>query len=151
ETVLLGTNVDDDKNMQKITAEARPGIKEMTRGHKPGDILVKLDADPYYRSFRNSSTHVLAAKLDEQSIRAAHKAGHAVVATDWMCDATGFTFTASGGDGKQVAIMGDQVKLADGLKLSAKLPLPGYVRLLRHGEEIAKSEGKAEFELAPKE
>ena len=64
-TVLLGTNVDEDKRMQKITAALRPGIKEMTRGRKPGDILVKLDADPYYRSFRNSSTHVLAPKLDE--------------------------------------------------------------------------------------
>ena len=47
--------------------------------------------------------------------------------------------------------MGDEVKLADGLKLTARLPLPAYVRLLRHGKEVAKSEGKAEFEFAVKE
>jgi hypothetical protein len=29
--------------------------------------------------------------------------------------------------------------------------VPAYVRLLRHGEELAQSEGKAEFEFALKE
>ncbi len=151
ESVLLGTNVDEDKKMQKITATLRPGIKEMTRDHKPGDILVRLDTDPYYRSFRNSSTHLLAPKLDESAVRAALKAGHAFVAHDWMCDATGFRFDAFDAHGKQVAIMGDEVKLVDGLKLAAKLPLPAYVRLLRHGEEVAKTEGKSEFEFAVKD
>jgi len=150
DTVLLGTNVDEDKRMQKITAALRPGIKELTKGRKPGDILVKLDADPYVRSFRNSSTHVLAPTLDERSIRTALKAGHAFVAHDWMCDASGFRFEASDANDNRVAILGDAVTLADGLKLRAKLPLPAYVRLLRHGEEVAKSEGKAEFEFTPK-
>jgi hypothetical protein len=148
DTVLLGTNVDEDKKMQKITAAFRPSIKEMTKGRKPGDILVKLDADPYYRSFRNSSTHVLAPNLDEGAIRTALKAGHAFVAHDWMCDATGFRFEAIDAGGKRAALMGDAVKLTDGLKLTAKLPLPAYVRLLRHGVEVAKSEDKAEFEFA---
>jgi len=102
------------------------------------------------RSFRNSSTHVLAPKLDERAVRAALKAGHAFVAHDWMCDATGFHFVANNSSGKQAALMGDQVNLADGLKLSAKLPLPAYVRLLRQGAEVAKSEGKSDFEFAPK-
>ena len=68
-----------------------------------------------------------------------------------MCDATGFRFDATDANGKPAAIMGDEVKLTDGLKLTAKLPLPAYVRLLRHGKEVAKSEGKAEFEFAVKE
>jgi hypothetical protein len=133
--------------MQKVTAGLRPGIREMTKGHKAGDVLARLDVDPYYRSFRNSSTHILAPKLDEQAIRAALKAGHAYVAHDWMCDATGFRFDAIDAAGKPVAGMGDEVKRADGVKLSARLPLPAYVRLLRHGKEVAKSEGKAEFEF----
>src|SRR5207302_3593108 len=57
QTVLVGTNVDDDDKMRKVSARARPGIKEMTRGRKPGDVLVRLDVDPYFRSFRNPSTH----------------------------------------------------------------------------------------------
>jgi hypothetical protein len=151
ETVLLGTNVDADDKMQKITAALRPGIKEMTKGRKAGDVLAKLDFDPYFRSFRNSSTHVLAPKLEEPAIRSALKAGHAYVSHDWMADATGFRFDAINADGKQAAIMGDEVKLTDGIKLTAKLPLPTYVRLLRHGREVAKSEGKADFEFQVKE
>ncbi len=150
-TVLLGTNVDADKEMQTITAARRPGIKEMTRGHKRGDILAKLDFDPYFRSFRNASTHVLAPKLDELTLRAALKAGHAFVAHDWMCDARGFRYDALDSHGKLAAIMGDELKLADGVKLTAKLPLPAYVRLLRHGEEVARSEGKAGFAFDVKE
>jgi hypothetical protein len=150
-TVLLGANVDEDAKMQKVTAGLRPGIKEMTKGHKPGDILAKLDTDPYFRSFRNSTTHILAPKLKEDTIRTALKAGHAFVAHDWMCDTTGFRFTATDMNDMVAAIMGDEVKLADGMKLAAKLPLPAHVRLTRDGKEVAKSEGKAEFEFAVKE
>ncbi len=151
ETVLVGTNVDEDKQMRKVTAALRPGIKEMTKGRKPGDVLARIDTDPYVVSFRNSATHVLAPKLDETTLRAALKAGHAFVGHDWMCDATGFRFIASDSHGRQAAIMGDEVKLADGLTLTAKLPLPAYVRLLRYGKEVAKSDGKADFEFTVKE
>jgi hypothetical protein len=150
-TVLLGTNVDEDKKMQRISSTFRPGIEEMTQGHKPGDILVTLDIDPYLRSFKNSSTHVLAPKLDEPTIRSALKAGHAFVAHDWMCDPTGFRFDASDANGTRMAIMGDQFRMADGIKLSTKLPLPAYVRLLRHGAEVATSDGQSEFEFVVKE
>jgi hypothetical protein len=151
ETVLIGTNVDQDASMRKVTAALRPGIKELTKGHKPGDVLVRLDTDPYFISFRNAATHVLAPRLDEPAIRAALKAGHAFVAHDWMCDATGFRFAASDSRGGQAAVMGDAAKLADGLKLTARLPLPAYLRLLHCGKEVAKSDGKAEFEFAVKE
>jgi hypothetical protein len=151
ETVLVGTIVDTDKQMRKITAAARPGIKEMVKGYKPGDIVARVDIDPYFRSFRNASTHVLAPKLDEAAIRAALKGGHAFVAHDWMCDTSGFRFAAIDNSGKHVALMGDQVKLTGGLKLMAKFPLPAYVRLLQGGKEVAQSEGKAEFEFTLKE
>jgi len=150
-TVLVGTNVDEDKKMQRITSTFRPGIAELTKGHKPGDIVVKVDLDPYFRSFRNSATHVLAPTLDELAIRSALKAGRAFVSHDWMCDATGFQFNASDNSGKQTAIMGDELKMADGLKLTAKLPLPAYVRLLRYGAEVATSQGQSEFEFPLKE
>lgn len=150
-TVLIGTNVDEDKKMERISSTFRPGIETMTKGHKPGDILVKVDVDPYFRSFRNSSTHVLAPTLDESTIRAALKAGHAFVAHDWMCDATGFQFDASDANSTRMAIMGDEVKMADGIKLSTKLPLPAYLRVLRHGDEVATSQGQSEFEFAVKE
>jgi hypothetical protein len=144
DTVLLGTNVDEDKQMRKVTAEQRPGIKELTKGRKKGDIVASVDLDPYSRSFRNLSTHVLAPKLDEASIRAALKGGHAYVAHDWMGDATGFRFEGNH-DGKRVAIMGDEVKRQDGLMLSAKLPTPATIRLIHGGKVVATADGKTEF------
>src|SRR6266446_4361747 len=85
-TVLVGTNVDPDKDMRRITAESRPSIRELTKGHKPGDLLARADFDPYYRSFRDSATHILAPELTEAGIRSALQQGHAFVSHDWMCD-----------------------------------------------------------------
>jgi hypothetical protein len=150
ETVLVGTNVDPDEKMRKVTAALRPAVRELTKGHKVGDVVARLDFDPYYRSFRNASTHVLAPRLEETAIRSALRAGHAYVAHDWMGDATGFQFEANDAGGKLLAGMGDEIKLSEGSKLVAELPLPAYVRLLRFGEEIANSEGKRQFEYAVK-
>ncbi len=110
DTVLVGTNVDADDKMRRVTAALRPGIREMTRGRRPGDVLARLDFDPYYRSFRNSGTHVLAPRLDEPAIRAALQAGHAYVSHDWMGDPTGFRFEAAAGAVR--ADMGDEGALS---------------------------------------
>ena len=150
ETVLLGTIVDQDDQMRKVTALFRPGIKQMTQGRKPGDILARVDLDPYHRSFKNVSTHVLAPTLDEAALRTAVKAGHVYVGHDWMCDPTGFSFEAVTSAGKSVAKMGDEVMLVDGLTLAATFPLPAHVRLLLRGEEIATGDGKSDFAFSLK-
>ena len=142
ETVLLGTIVDKDNGMRKITAGTRPGIKAMTKGHQPGDILARVDLDPYQRSFWNTSSHILAPKLDEAALRTALKAGHAYVAFDWMCEATGFRFEAFNPDGQPIGIMGDEVKDVEGLTLHAQYPLPCQTRLLRNGGLVAETLGK---------
>ncbi|MFO0939013.1 MAG: hypothetical protein U0798_21125 [Gemmataceae bacterium] len=142
-TVLIGTNVDEDKSMKKVTSTLRPGIKAMTKGHKPGDILTKLDLDPYARSFLNSSTHILAKKLEEGSIRDALHAGHAYVAHDWICDPKGFQFLAESSNLERVGIMGDDVTLIKGLQLKANLTAPAYIRLMRAGVEVAKWDSAA--------
>jgi hypothetical protein len=148
DTVLVGTNVDPDDQMRRVSAGLRPSVRELTKGHKPGDVIARVDCDPYYRAFRNVSTHVLAPKLDEPALRAALKAGHVYVAHGWMGDPTGFRFEAVDAAGKVLATMGDEVKQSDGVKLSARLPLPALVRLLRHGKEVTRVEGKSEFEYA---
>jgi len=149
QTVLLGTTVDKDDQMRKVTASARPGIRELTKGHKPGDVLVRLDIDPYERSFRNSITHVLATGLDETAIRLSLKSGHAYVAHDWMCDAKGFRFEAFRADGKSAAIIGDEIDAAKGLKFVAQFPAPCQMRLLRDGARVAEASGaRAEFPVA---
>ena len=152
ETVLVGTIVDKDDKMRKVSASARPGIRELTKNRKPGDLLARLDLDPYFRSFLNVSTHILAPELSEASIRAALKSGHAYVSHDWMCDPTGFTFEAVrpepsasdnfGGKSPRAAqparvVMGDEIKFAPGLKLAARFPLECKARLLKDGKVVA--------------
>lgn len=145
ETVLLGTNVDKDDKMRRITADLRPGIREMTRGRTPGDVLVRLDMDPYFRSFRNVSTHVLARGSTEGSVRAALKAGQAYVAHDWMCEATGFDYAAVGADGRRAGLMGGEVRLSRGMVLTVKLPVRAYLRLLWQGQEVARADNQSVF------
>lgn len=133
--VRIGTNVDRDDQMRMVDAKGRPGLLEMMRGRQPGDILARVDLDPYERSFRNAATHVLAPELTEAALRAAIKAGHAYVSHDWLCDATGFSFTAG------AAIMGDEVPAASGAALRASAPLACRWSLLRNGEVIQTGEG----------
>lgn len=139
-TVLLGTIVDKDENMRAITAEQRPGIKEMMKGHKPGDILARVDFDPYYRSFFNVSTHIFAKEKTEPAIRAALKAGHAYVSHDWMCDPKGFEFFASSGKAGEIGgIMGDEVVTREALALVASFPVECKIRWIKDGKALGKS------------
>jgi hypothetical protein len=137
-TVRFGTIVDKDEDLRKATAGSCPGIRELTKGHQPGDILVQADFDPYYRSFRNVTTHILAPELTESAIRAALQQGHAFVCHDWMCDGTGFSFSLSA---PGQALMGDEVKFGDGQKLRARFPVACRIRLLRNGKVVAEMEG----------
>lgn len=133
-TVRFGTNVDKDEDMRKATAGTYPGIRELTKGRKSGDEVARADLDPYYRSFRNATTHILAPELTESSIRSALQQGHAFVSHDWMCDATGFSFVLSP---STPAFMGDEVKFSTEQKLLARFPVACHIRLLRNGKVVA--------------
>jgi hypothetical protein len=148
ETVLIGTNVDRDDQMRKFAATLRPGIRALTKGHRPGDILARLDFDPYYRSFQNVSTHVLAAELTEDAIRSALREGHAYVSHDWICAPSGFFFeliTPGSAEERQElgsrVIMGDAVKFTPGRKLVARFPVMCHIRLMSGGKVIAEQTG----------
>jgi hypothetical protein len=141
ETVRVGTNVDADDQMRSISAAVRPGIRAMTKGHNPGDVLARLDIDPYHRSFRNMSTHILARELNETAIRSALGTGRAYVSHDWMCDPTGFRFewiSATAGPG---GLMGDEPKFAPGQTLVARFPVSCHIRLLSGGRLVAEQSG----------
>jgi hypothetical protein len=144
DTLLLGTIVDKDEDMRTLTADAMPGIREMTKGRQPGEIVARLDFDPYYRSFRNVSTHILAPELSEAAIRAALKAGHAYVSHDYLCNPSGFVYAAQrAGEEQLAAIMGDELPFEAGLRLVAEFPVECEVRLLKNGEEVSKSRARA--------
>ena len=136
--VLLGTIVDPDDRMQKVSALIRPGIRELTKGHRPGDTVVRIDFDPYVHSFRSVSTHVWAGELTEPALREAVLSGHVYVAHDWMGDPNGFRFTALAptSPGRR-HLPGTELRFEDGIQLEAEFPLPcSRIRLIRNGAQI---------------
>lgn len=144
ETALLGTIVDKDEGMRKVRASLRPTLRPMLTGKAPGAIVAQIDFDPYERSFRNVSTHVLAPAQTEPALRAAAKAGRVYVSHDWMGDPTGFDFHAvAGGQGPSglSVPMGDERPWSPGLRLQVRSPLPATIRLLRDGSVEALAEG----------
>lgn len=147
--VGVGTIVDKDEDLRKIAIASQPSLAEMVKDHKPGDIVARLDFDPYFRSFLNVATHILAPELAEPAIRAALKAGHAYVSHDWMCDPTGFVFGArKEGAEKLDAVMGDEIAWDPALRLVAELPVECDIRLIKDGQEVNKVHGR-EYSFTP--
>jgi hypothetical protein len=118
----------------RITTEQSAGVAELTRGRKAGELVARLDFDIYERSMSYVNTHILAAKLDEATVRDALKRGHAYVAHDWLCDATGFAFLAEGKARQRV--MGDEIKVADAMTLKVATPLVCTLKLIQNGSVI---------------
>jgi len=119
----------------QVTADKVPGVAALVKGKKPGELIARLDFDPYERSLRYVSTHILSHELSETAVRDALRHGHAFVAHDWLCDSTGFAFVAAE-DAKTVAIMGDEVKLGGASTLIAATPVNCTMKLIRNGEVI---------------
>jgi hypothetical protein len=122
-------------------------VAALAAGRKPGEVIARLDFDPYERSFRYVSTHILADRLTEGDIRSALARGHAYVAHDWLCDPTGFAFVAEAA-GKRVAIMGDEVSRRQGLKIKAEATAACTLKLFRGGELVKSVEGR-QIEFMP--
>jgi len=114
-------------------------LKLLVNGKKPGDLILDLDLDPYPRSFRHVSTHLLMKNVDEASVWDALAEGRAYVAFDWLADPTGFVYRADAGD-KNWPI-GSEVTRQDGLRLRAEAPLEGRYKLVRNGEVVADERG----------
>ncbi|HLG17110.1 MAG TPA: histidinol phosphatase [Blastocatellia bacterium] len=119
----------------RVTASQAPGVAELVRGRKPGELIARLDFDPYERSLTYVTTHVLAKELSEPAVRDALRRGHAYVAHDWLRDATGFAFVASRG-GKLTGTMGDEVPAGGGLVLEAATPVACRLKLIRNGAVV---------------
>jgi len=104
--------------------------------------------DPYDVAFRFVSTHILALELTDSAIRDSLRNGRAYVAHDWLCDATGFVFTA--GNNLGVFDMGDTVPMLPNTRLVARLPLAAKLKLIHNGSVVSESEG-SELRFVPKE
>jgi acetyl esterase/lipase len=109
--------------------------------------------DPYAVAFRHVSTHILARELTEADIRESLTAGRAYVSHDWLCDPTGFSFTAENNLG--LFDMGDQVPLS-GLAVGkttirVSLPIPAKLKLIHDGQVVSEADTARKFAYVPTE
>ena len=96
-------------------------VKGLIKGKRPGDLVLEMDLDPYERSFRHVSTHLLMNELTEPAVVDALKSGRAYVAFDWLADPTGFVFEAV--NGEQHWPVGSEPRMTEGLRLRGAAPL----------------------------
>jgi hypothetical protein len=125
----------------RITSREAPRISELVKGRSPGDIIGSLDFDPYDRSLRYVTTHVLAGKLAEADIRNALARGHAYVAHDWLCDPAGFCFLALNDRNQMMGVMGDEIRPSNGVVLKASFSAPCSIRVIFDGHTLSEIEG----------
>jgi acetyl esterase/lipase len=110
------------------------------RTHLPSAKVTKDQTDAFTAAFRHATTHILATELTPEAIQSSLAARHVYVAHDWLCDPTGMAFSAQSYFG--VFEIGDTVAhnpLTGGVTISARLPVPATVRLLRDNMVVAEA------------
>jgi hypothetical protein len=115
-------------------------VKGLIDKKNPGDVVFELDLDPYPRSLKHVSTHLLLPEVTEVAVHEALKQGRAYVAFGWMADSTGFVFQARQND--KTWPLGAEVPMSDELEFQAAAPLPGFFRLIKNGEEFRTEMGR---------
>ena len=102
-----------------------------------GNRHVGFKLDPYASVFRLVRMHVLLEEgtpLNRETLIDAMRKGHAFVGFDVLGDTAGFSFTAE--NGAERRIMGDEIALAGGVRLTAAAPGAATFVLLRNGEKV---------------
>jgi hypothetical protein len=117
-----------------------PNSEELRKGKRVGDVIYKLQLDPYEAALRHVGTHLLLTERTEKGVREALESGRAFVAFDWLADATGFDLAVFH-DTKRHE-MGSQLPFSDKLVLRGAAPLPVHWRLLRNGKVVEESDGR---------
>ncbi len=99
---------------------------------------------PYDIMFKLVRTHVLLPEgtaMAEPALYESLRAGHAYFSIDLVADASGFSFFAD--NGREVfGIMGDDVPRSDNLQVTAVLPAPAQLTLIKDGQQFAEITGR---------
>lgn len=113
-----------------------------------GEPLLRIKLDPYERSFRVVRTHVLLEKslgFSAETLSSALAGGHCYIAFDLFGDATGFRFAAE--NGAERKIMGDEISLGGGVRLTVTAPAPARVVFFRDGAPVHEASQTSQTEL----
>ncbi|HEY9402238.1 MAG TPA: CehA/McbA family metallohydrolase [Pyrinomonadaceae bacterium] len=107
-----------------------------------GHTIFAVRLDPYERIFQVVRTHVLVERdqpLNEENLLSALKRGHAYVAFDILCDASGFRFTAT--NGAERKLMGDEIERTEGeVRLQVTTPVNSRIQIIRNGQVVSEAQ-----------
>jgi hypothetical protein len=106
---------------------------------EPGKQLFRWELDPYIRSVRFVSTHVLAKELTEPGILDALRQGRVFIGFDMIADSKGFKYFAESQGNK--AVMGETIAFAPDLRLRAGSPEPCRFTVVKNGHVVHQVEG----------
>ena len=116
---------------------------------KPGDILLKMQLDPYENSLRHAGTHLLVRELSAESVFEALEEGRSFVAFDWLANSKSFDvalYPSSKNENdtnknqkeeKLRSEIGAKTQWVQGMHLVGQAPLSGNWRVIRQGEIVA--------------
>jgi hypothetical protein len=99
-----------------------------------GKQWLGIKLDPYERSFAIVRNHVLLEKnqpLNTDALLKALAAGHSYLSFDIFCDAAGFSYTAR--NATESRMMGDEIQLSDGVRLTVRTPVRSRIKLIKDG------------------
>jgi len=110
--------------------------------------VLGLKFAPYDVMFQLVRTHLLipSDELTPQRVYDALRQGHAYFAIELLTEAKGFSFFADNG-AQVLGLMGDQVALAPGLRLTISLPAPASLTAFKDGRPIATSAAGQTWQL----
>jgi hypothetical protein len=115
---------------------------------RTGKSLIGVHLDPYERTFSVVRNHVLIERekpLTAETLLDGLARGHSYIAFDLFGDSSGFTFTAENNQGQK--IMGDEIELLDGVRLTVTMPVKARVLLFKDGQVIRDEERAARQEF----
>ena len=113
-----------------------------------GNKHLGFKIDPYETVLRIVRMHVLVESgtpLTRESVIEALRRGHAFVGFDVLGNSSGFRYWAE--NGTDTRIMGDEIALGSGVKLSAVTPGASKMVVLRNGAKIAEFPDVVEMSL----
>ncbi|HVC43306.1 MAG TPA: hypothetical protein VND20_00700 [Candidatus Binataceae bacterium] len=111
--------------------------------------VMGLKVGTFEQLFLFYTTHLLARERGVDALMDAMHRGHAYVSFDILGYVGQFAFYAQNGD--TLTMMGDEVRLADGLALKTELPdKADRIVILKDGAQVAFADDAEDFEFAPK-
>ncbi|MFO0923669.1 MAG: PHP domain-containing protein [Pirellulales bacterium] len=107
---------------------------------KAGDVLYRLQLDPYAKSLRHVGTHLLMRGLTQADVWESLNAGRAYVSFDWLGETRGFDLSIVTGSTRHE--MGSQLSWKEGSRMVGYSPLPVRWKIFRNGELIHEAQAR---------